>query len=90
MCRSGCTLIISTAVPRFFKCSLVLKLISHDIHFIIIVVLDIDKYTDFCQIFQMFLALKNYYHMTYIGKVPPNVTTVLPIKSFATVCESQQ
>ena len=28
--------------------------------------------------------------MTYIGKVPPNVTTVLPIKSFATVCESQQ
>ena len=37
------------------------------------------------QIFQIFLA-----HMTYIGKVPPNVTTVLPIKSFATVCESQQ
>ena len=58
LCRSVCTLIISTAVPRFFKCSWVLKLILHDIHFIIIVVLDIDKYTDFCQIFQMFLAFK--------------------------------
>ena len=38
------------------------------------------------QIFQMFLALKLLSH----GKVPPTVTTVLPIKSFATVCESQQ
>ena len=77
MCRSVCTLIISTAVPRFFKCSWLLKLISHDIHFIIIVVLDISKYTDFCC-------------MEKVGKVPPNVTAELPIKPFATVCESQQ
>ena len=32
LCRSVCTLIISTAVPRFFKCSWLLKSISHDIH----------------------------------------------------------
>ena len=77
LCRSVCTLIISTAVPRFFKCSWLLKLISHDIHFIIIVVLGIYKYTDFCC-------------MEKVGKVPPTVTAELPIKPFATVCESQQ
>ena len=76
LCRSVCTPFISTAVPGFFKCSSLLKLISHDIHFIIIVVLDIYKYTDFCC-------------MEKVGKVPPNVAAELPIKPFATVCESQ-
>ena len=72
LCRSVCTLIISTAVPRFLKCSWLLKLISHDIHFFIIVVLDIYKYTDFCC-------------MEKVGNVPLNVTAELPIKPFPTV-----
>ena len=41
------------------------------------------------QIFQMFLAFRIIITWHTLAK-PPNVTTVLPIKSFATVCESQQ